>query len=188
MISCLQGKVIFKGEKFIILDVRGVGYKVFLSQKTLSKIPQNKESLKVFCHLILRQNALDLCGFPNLGELKFFEMLLSIPGIGPKAALEISSLGPLEKLKEKILAQDEKIFEEISLIGKKKARSIILELSGKIKEISKKRIKKTDEVEEALVNLGFPRQRVKEVISRIPKDIQDTEQKIKKALKILGRR
>jgi len=154
MISYLYGKIIFKNEKFIILDVNGVGYKVFLSQKTLSKIPQAGEGLKVFCFLDVRQNILDLYGFLEVGELEFFELLDTVPGIGPKAALEISSLGPLEKIKKEILAHNEKIFENIPGIGKKKAQSIILELSGKIREIAKEKVKKEEIPDEALKFLG----------------------------------
>ncbi len=204
MISYLQGKIILKKEKFIILDVNGVGYKVFLSQKALSKLPEigkilnpsarlrvdaeRSRSIKVFCFLNVRENTMDLYGFLDLKELEFFEILDGIPGIGPKAALEISSLGPLEEIKEKILKQDEKLFQGIPGIGRKKAMTIILELSGKLRDISKeKKIPSTDEAEEGLVNLGFPRQKAKLALSKVSKEIKDSEQKIKEALKILGK-
>ncbi len=190
MISYLQGKIILKKEKFIILDVNGVGYKVFLSQKTLSKIPEVGQNLKLFCFLHVRENSLALYGFLDYKELEFFEIVEGISGVGPKASLEISALGPLEKLKEKILAHDEKIFEKIPGIGRKKAMAIILELSGKIFSFAKASEDKkdsSDEAENALINLGFPRQRVKEALKRVPKEIEDVEGKVKQALKILGR-
>ncbi len=187
MITYLQGIVIFKKEKFIILDVNGVGYKVFLSQKTLSKIPEIGQNLKLFCFLNVKEDRLDLYGFLDFKELEFFEILENISGVGPKASLEISSLGPLEKIKEKIITQDEKVFEEIPGIGRKKARKIILELSGKIKEISKERTRTVDEAEEALINLGFSKQRAKEALGQIPKNIITTEQRTTEALKILGK-
>ena len=188
MISYLQGKVIFKGEKFVILDVNGVGYKVFLSRRTLNKLPEIGRYFKCFCYLNVRETALDLYGFLTEEELELFEILESIPGVGPKAALEISSLGPLEKLKKAIAAGDEKIFEEISGIGRKKARAIILELSGRLKEIEKQEKPKKNQVpEQALINLGFSRQQTREALSQIPEDIQADEQKIKEALKILGK-
>ena len=145
MIAYLEGKIIFKTEKFIILDVNGVGYKVFLSRGTLNKIPEINSTLKLFCYLVVRENALDLYGFLTHKELEFFEILLDIPGIGPKAALEISSLGPLEKIKKDIETHNEKIFEGIPGIGKKKVQTIILELSGRIKEIEKPSSKQYDE-------------------------------------------
>lgn len=136
MISHLCGEIIFKGGKFIILDVGGVGFKVFLSQKTLLKIPQEGESLKVFCYLNVRENILDLYGFLDFEELELFEILEDISGVGPKMALEIASLGPLEKLKKAVEERDEKIFEGISGIGRKRTQAIILELSEKLKSFS----------------------------------------------------
>jgi Holliday junction DNA helicase RuvA len=205
MISFLQGKLILKKDKYIVLDVSGVGYKVFLSQKTLLKIPEIGQNLnpstklridgepsrtiKLFCYLNVRENALDLYGFFDEKELEFFEILNSITGIGPKVALEISSLGPLEKIKDRILAQDQKIFEGIPGVGRKRAMTIILELSGKIKDVSlahPKKETKIDEAEDILVGLGFSRQRVKEALSRVSRDMA-SEERIKEALRILGK-
>jgi len=187
MISYLSGKIILKKEKFVVLDVNGIGFKVFLSKKTLSQLPEIGQNLKLFCFLNIRENTMDLYGFLDQKELGFFEILESIRGIGPKAALEISSLGPLEKIKERILNQDEKLFEGISGIGKKKIQTIILELTGKIKEISKEKSQESEEAECALINLGFSKQQTKEALSKIPKEVKDTETKIKKALEILGK-
>jgi Holliday junction DNA helicase RuvA len=186
MISFLQGEIILKKEKFIVLDVNGVGYKVFLSQKAISKLPEIGKNLKLFCFLNIGENKLELYGFLDQKELELFQTLDSIRGVGPKAALEISSLGSLEKIKGRILSQDASLFEKIPGIGKKKAMAIILELTGKIKEVSKKKEAKIDEAEESLVSLGFPRQKAREALKKIPKDIEDTDQRIKEALKILG--
>lgn len=187
MISFLQGKLILKKDKYVVLDVSGVGYKVFLSQKTLLKVPEIGQNLKLFTYLVVRENVLDLYGFFDEKELEFFEILDSITGIGPKVALEISSLGPLEKIKDKILAEDGKIFEGIPGVGRKRAMSIILELSGKIKDVSLARPKKsTDEAENALAGLGFSRQRAKEALETIPKNISG-EERVKQALKFLGK-
>ena len=165
-----------------------MGYKIFLSKKTLSEIPEIGQNLKVFCFLNVRENSLDLYGFLDSKELEFFEILEDIRGVGPKAALEISSLGSLEKIKERILSQDERLFDGIPGIGRKKAMTIILELSGKIKDVSKKKkTVKTDEAEEGLISLGFPREKAKDALSKVPKDMQDSEQRIKEALKILGK-
>ena len=189
MIAYLEGKIILKKDKFIVLDVQGVGYKVFLSKMALSKLPEIDKILKVFCYLNVRENSLDLYGFLDSKELDFFEILENIHGIGPKVALEISSLGPLEKIKEKILSRDEKLFEGIPGIGRKRAMTIILELTGKLRDVSsQKKTAEIDEAEEGLVNLGFPRQNAKTALSQIPKDIKDPEQKIKEALKVLGKR
>ncbi len=185
MISYLQGKIILKKDKFIVLDVNGIGYKVFLSRKSITKIPEIGQNLKFFCFLDVKENSLNLYGFLDEKELEFFEILNDIRGIGPKAALEIASVGPLEKLKERILKQDENIFAGIPGIGKKKAMAIILELTGKIKNEAPSKTG-SSEVEDALIGLGFPKQKIKEALSKIPKEIIDSQEIIKQAIKILG--
>ncbi len=184
MISYLEGKILFKKEKYIILLVNSTGYKVFLSQKTLSKIPEKDKDLKIFTFLSVRENSWELYGFLEEKELKLFETVEAIRGVGPRAALEIASLGPLEKIKERIEAQDSSLFEGIPGIGKKKAMTIVLELSGKIKDLSSKE-KEEDATVQALVNLGFSRQKSKEALKSVPKD-QEEEKRIKQALKVLG--
>ena len=188
MIAYLEGKIILKKERFIILNVNGVGYKVFLSQKTLTKIPREGENLKLFCFLNIRENLQDLYGFLSFEELEFFNLLNGIHSIGPKAALEVASLGPLEKIKEAVEKGNEKILEGISMIGKKRAQMIILELSRKIKKVLPKKVSESseDEALQALVNLGFPQQKAKSALSKVPKEKNQTE-RIKEALKILGR-
>src|SRR3989338_11164559 len=167
MISYLQGKIILKKDKFIILEVNNVGYKVFLSRQTLLKLPEigqnlntsSPVSIKLFCFHNVKEDASDLYGFLAHDELDFFEVLMDIHGVGPKAALEISALGPLEKIKDRILAQDEKIFAGIPGIGAKKAQTIILELTGKIKLLEGGKGKgAADPAEDALVQLGFSHQ------------------------------
>ena len=189
MIAYLQGDIILKKEKFVILEIQGIGYKVFLSQKNLEKISDQEKFLKVFCFLFVRENVLDLYGFLSLKEQELFEILINISGVGPKASLEISSLGPLEKLKKSIEQGDGEILKGILGIGRKKAKKILLELSGKIKDFespNKKEKILDDPAFDALVNLGFSKQDVREVIAKIPKET-NTETKIKQALKMLGR-
>jgi Holliday junction DNA helicase RuvA len=184
MISYLFGKIIIKKEKFVIVDIGSIGYKIYLSKKNLPKMPSLGESIKIFCHLNVRENVQELYGFLTYEELEFFEVLVGINGVGPKIALEISSLGTLEGLKERILAQDEKIFEGIPGIGKKRAMTIILELTGKINEFTKEK-KVDDEAEEGLIKLGFSKQKAKEALLGVGKNL-DAEQRIKGALKNLN--
>jgi len=186
MISYLKGKILLKKEKFIILDVNNVGYKVFLSKKSIMNLPEIGGEIKLFCFHDVKEIASDLYGFPNYEELEFFEILNDIRGIGPKAAIELSSLGPLDKIKERILNQDEKLFSSIPGIGSKKAMTIILELTGKIKNISREKASAGDEVEDTLLELGFSREKIKEVLREIPKD-KNPQDRVKEALKLLGR-
>jgi len=187
MISYLQGKIILKKEKFVVLEVNNIGYKVFLSQKSILNLPEIGQNLKLFTFMEVKETAQNLYGFFDYQELEFFEMLNDIRGIGPKAALEIASVGPLEKLKERILKQDENIFAGIPGIGKKKAMAIILELTGRIKNELTSKKSGNNEVEDALLGLGFSKQRIKEALEKIPKNISNSEEIIKEALKMLGK-
>ena len=191
MIASLQGKIILKKENFIILEVSGVGYELFLSARSLERIPEISQNLKFFCYLDVGERSLKLFGFLNYEELELFKLLRNIQGIGPKAALEISSIGSPEKIKKEIKAGNEKIFEGIPGIGPKKARKIILELSGKLKNFTSVAKKEKDDFSKsesfsALVNLGFKKEEVKKVLSQLPKEMAE-EKKIKEALKTLSR-
>lgn len=186
MIAFLDGKVILKRDRFVIIEVAGVGYKVFVSQQTLFKLPENGQSIKFFCYHNIKEDTSDLYGFLNYEELEFFEILNDIHGVGPKAALEISVLGPLEKIKDRILQQDEKIFAGIPGIGAKRASSIILELTGKIRTLTGGKKSSGDEAEDALVQLGFSKQKAREALSSIDSNIK-TEDRVKMALKIIGK-
>ncbi len=176
-----------KRDKFMILEVGGVGYKVFLNRQTLLKLPEVGQNIKLFCFQNVKEDALDLYGFLSYDELDFFEVLNDIHGVGPKAALEISVLGPLEKIKDKILAQDEKLFAGIPGIGAKRASSIILELTGKIMASPAKTKGPADDAEDALIKLGFSRQQAKDALARVPSSIKDAQERIKLALKTLGK-
>ena len=157
MIAYLDGKILLKRDKFIILEVSNIGYKVFLSRQTLLTLPEIGQNVKIFTYQNVKEEALDLYGFLTYGEFEFFEILMDIRGVGPKSALDISALGSLEKIKDRILQQDEKIFEGIPGIGSKKAMTIILELTGKIKMIGQKK-GSADEAEDTLTQLGFSKQ------------------------------
>lgn len=188
MIAYLEGEIILKKEKYIVVKNGGVGYKIFLSKKNLLAAPATGQALKLFCFTNVKEDAIDLYGFLNSEELEFFEILESIHGIGPKAALEISSLGSLDSIKERILNKDEKVFEGIPGIGKKKAMAIILELTGKVREMAPsfaKAMAGEDEAEDSLVALGFNRQKAKMALENISKNLS-SEERIKQALKILG--
>lgn len=185
MISYLKGKVILKEKKFIILDVNGIGFRVFLAQKAIEKIPKIGQTIEIFTVLYLKKETIELYGLLSVKELEVFEVLDKISGIGPRIALALSSLGSLEEIKRIIETQDKKFIEQTKGIGRKKRQMIILELTGKTKELNKKEPFLKDEAFQALVALGFSQRDVREVLSKIPKDIKETEQRIKQALKFL---
>lgn len=187
MISHLSGKILLKKDKFVIIDINGVGYKVFLSSQKINLVREKKE-VSLHCIVRIKKDCWELYGFLTLDELEFFEFLMTIPGIGPKAGLEISSLGSLDKFKKAVEKEDEKVLEKLFSLGKKKAQSIIFEISRKIKTTEKKHLGKgEDEAIGALLKLGFSKKEAKEAIGGIDDEISKTEDRIRAALEILGK-
>lgn len=182
MIHSLAGKIIYKDNKSLILENQGIGYKIFCSPNTLKKISEGAE-IKIFTSLYLREDAAELYGFLASEELGLFDILNGISGIGPKTAMMLASLGSLEKLKE--LMEAGELPAEIKGIGPKRMQKILLELTGKIKEMKIWEPDLADGTLDALISLGFPKQKAKEVLVKIPAELS-REEKIKKALKILG--
>lgn len=187
MIAFLQGKIIGRGKNHIILNAGDIGYKVFLSEPNLNKIPKIGEPLKLHTYLHLREETMALYGFLSQDELELFEIFNEVSGIGPKAALLLSGVGTVKDLRAAVDREDFKIFEGLKGIGHKKIQRIVLELSGKFKRIEQENVQVRDEALEALINLGFARAKAKEALDEIPQDIKDLQERIKTALKILGR-
>lgn len=192
MISYLEGKILDKNEKFFVVDVNGIGYKIFSHSGILEKIPENGQNVKVWTHLYIREDAMDLYGFLNKEELEFFEILISISGIGPRSALGILEVAPASSLKQAIVSEDETFFTKVSGIGRKTAQRLILELKSKLaKTVVLEKggsFKEMGDAFEALVALGYRQGDVRRVLNELPKDIKSAEAKVKEALKRLGRR
>lgn len=182
MIHSLTGKITYKDNKALILENQGIGYKVFCSSDTLKRVSEGQES-KLFTHLHVKEDALELYGFLSEEELELFGVLNGISGIGPKTAMMLASLGPLEKLRKMMEAG--KLPPEIKGIGQKRMQKILLELTGKIKEI--KPVSPDDkDVLDALISLGFAKEKAIAALTEIPQE-EAKEERIKKAIKILGR-
>ncbi|OHA63619.1 MAG: Holliday junction DNA helicase RuvA [Candidatus Wildermuthbacteria bacterium RIFCSPHIGHO2_01_FULL_47_27] len=189
MIAYLQGTIIFRGGDFVVLDANGVGYKVFLTEKTLSNLPKNDEFLKLYTYFHLREETAEIYGFLTYGELQLFETLNNVSGIGPRTALILSSFGSLEQLKAIIDRQDAKALQNIKGIGTKKLQKIALEITGKITEMGMRPsvLPAEEEAVGALISLGFSRQQAKAALADVAKEIQDPQERLKEALKLLGR-
>lgn len=193
MISSLEGKIALKTEKYIILEVGGIGYKVWCGEKTLSKIPQIGGSVKLFTYLSVKETAWDLFGFFSLAELELFELLISISGIGPKTAAGILSGASVEDLQEAIVLGDETLLARVSGIGKKVALKIVIELKSKIKKLAKgsgDKFSVADEIEiiDALVVLGYKISEAREAIKQVPPSVKGVENRVKEALRSLGKK
>lgn len=185
MIHYLKGRVNKKNDKSVIIEVAGVGYKVFCPPFVLKQLLPGREA-KIFTFLHLKEKSMELYGFCSLAELDIFVLLNGVSGVGPRTAMMLASFGSLEKLKEAIEKND--LSSEIKGIGKKKMQKILLELTGKIKELKKtSKESETDDALNALVSLGFPAKLAKTTLKNLPKNIQGTEQRVKAALNVLGR-
>ena len=192
MIGSIKGKIIFKNEKFLIVETGGVGYKINVSPDTLSKLAlrphsgQSDTEVSLWIHTHVREDALDLYGFFDHQELEFFEMLINVSGIGPKSALIILSIASIGTLKKAIGTGDISYLTKISGIGKKTAEKIIIELRDKI---GKEKLDGTLESEldalEALKSLGYSQNQAREALKKVSTGT-DTNAKIREALKILG--
>ena len=185
MISYLKGKVIAQGSDYIITETQGVGYKVYVAENRLSSYFVGQE-VEFYCYLRLkREETIELYGMESSQALEVFETLNSISGIGPRAALAIASLGTMEQLRAATEKGDTSYVYKVHGIGQKKVQRIILELTGKLKNLEKKTTKEDQDAIDALVALGFPQAKAKAVLSRVSPDSLTTEQKVKEALKLL---
>jgi Holliday junction DNA helicase RuvA len=185
MIAFLSGKIVLQKPAFLILDVNGIGYKVF-TPLNVGEIEENKE-LKLFIFENIREDCDDFYGFKTFPELELFQRLIAVNGVGPKAAMAILSNSSGDKIISAILSDDLSFFQSVPGIGKKVAAKIILDLKPKISSLSGEgvigRMDEEDEVVEALVTLGYKKGEIASSLSGIPSSIIKTEEKIRWFLK-----
>ncbi|PIR80979.1 Holliday junction branch migration protein RuvA [Candidatus Kuenenbacteria bacterium CG_4_9_14_3_um_filter_39_14] len=189
MITYLKGTILAKQPKFIILLVNNIGYKIFVLQAFLKKIKLNQE-LELYAHLRHTEDNMSLFGFASQEELRFFELLLTISGVGPKSALGILEAAKLTDVKKAVLRDDPSILYKVSGIGKKTAERIVVELKNKLDlfPATEKQIALDDsdsEVFDALVSLGYADTDIRQALKQLPADTAGVEAKIKSALKFL---
>ncbi len=190
MIAQIRGKIEAKKDKYIIVETGGIGYKVNVSSETLKRLPKLGEEVKLFTHLAVREDAMELYGFADAGELEFFELLIGISGIGPKSAIAILSLAPVETLKKAVSANDTSYLTKVSGIGRKSAEKIVFELKDKLGALegggSGVNLKEESDAIEALRALGYTTAESRDALKKVPPEILTTSQKVKEALKVLG--
>lgn len=195
MLYTLKGKLIGRGDQFLVVEVGGLstgglGFKVFTNNETLIKVQQDAE-IKLFCFLYIRDDQIELYGFLEEQALKLFEMLNAVAGIGPKTALGVLDIDTVPNIMAAIIEKRAELLSRTSGIGKKTAERIVLELHSKIKLPEAKTLtEKMDvdiEVEEALISLGYSRSQVKRALSETGSETKTLEEKLKQALRSLGR-
>lgn len=191
MIAYLEGKIIYIGEKFIILNTGNVGYKVNVTEDTILSC-KNKEGASFFIYTAVRENAIDLYGFNTTEELAFFELLLDVSGIGPRSALAIIALAPISTIKRAIATGDVAYLNKVSGIGRKTAEKIIIELKDKLQnykeEDTSSTLREESDILEALKSLGYSQNEARDALKQVPIETEGTNARIKEALRILSSR
>lgn len=191
MIGSVRGKIILKDGSHLLIDVNGVGYRVLVSGKTINNASLESE-IFVYTFTHVREDALELFGFPEIGDLKLFENLIGVSGVGPKTAMAVFSVMTRQEVIAAVLAADTGAFSGIPRLGKKNAQKIIIELKNKLGddgsfELDLAADSQNDEVYEALKTFGFSQKEIGEALKNIDKSAETVDQKIKLSLKYLGK-
>lgn len=189
MISHIKGTVLHTEPGVVIIDVGGVGYTVHVARDTASKIKIGATAL-FWTHMAVRETAMELFGFADRDELAFFEMLLGVPGIGPRSALAVLSLAKPEVLKKAVAEENITYLTKVSGIGKKTAERIIVTLKDKFTKDGGIAGELGDDADvvEVLVSLGYSQTQARDAVKKIDETKVGASERVKDALKILGGR
>ena len=199
MISYIKGILEIKSKDYIVVDVGGIGYKIFMSETAINELEKETE-VKVFTYMRVREDDISLYGFLNNEELVTFELLISVGGVGAKSAITILSNITPSKFALAVITNDVNTLKKLPGIGAKTAGRIILELKDKMKTEQSIEENKNEEIKEAIVLdnkandavealcvLGYTRKDVEKVLSNIDTNKLTVEEIIKQGLKYLGR-
>lgn len=192
MIAHLYGTVTEKLESSIIIDVQGVGYEVSVTSPDAEK-SQLDDQIKLYTYHAVRENGEELYGFSSLAAKRLFEMLISVNGVGPKAAMNILSLGTPEEVRNAIANADSIFVAKASGVGKKSAERIIVDLRDRVGAPSHYGATETkftitasvgpeDEALDALIALGFPLKEATAALEKVDPNLS-VEDRIREALK-----
>ncbi|MBI4089290.1 MAG: Holliday junction branch migration protein RuvA [Candidatus Levybacteria bacterium] len=192
MIGFLKGNVVARDSPYIILDVGGVGYRVTVPKSVFSKSGSNGQKFKLFTYTHVRDDALELFGFEEAEDLKLFKYLISVSGIGPKTAMNIFGIGDRKSIAGAIIKGDVGYFTGVPRLGKKNAQKIIIELKNKFGESTDLDLsansEEDDEVIAGLLSFGFLKKEALDSIRALKGKGKTTEEKIRLALKYLGKK
>lgn len=189
MIAHIEGEVSEKFLNSIIVDVHGVGYEIGLSQID-AEATNVGERKKFYTYHAIRENTEDLYGFSSLMAKKIFELLISVNGVGPKAAMAILSLATPEEVRNAIANADAAFVSKASGVGKKSAERVIVDLKDKVglptkygtTEVKTAIVPEDDEALDALMALGFPLKEATEALAKVDANLS-VEERIRLALK-----
>jgi len=173
MIARLSGTMVLAGDRWVIIDVHGVGYQVQVTQPALQQLANTPEPVTLFTHMAVREDAITLYGFRYQSELEMFRILISVTGIGPQIAMNLLSQVGIEEFAIAILNEDEKALTRISGIGPKSAKRLILELRDKMKKVGETIVSMETgkdsmvihDAVSALVSLGFAEKESRDAVN-----------------------
>ncbi len=186
MFRWIEGEVVDKGFNDLIINTAGVGYRVFCAPNTINHFHIGKVAT-MWLYTSVRETAIDIYGFLNKEELSFFELLLTINGIGPKSAITIMSAASLETITDGLMSGDSAYLSKITGIGKKTAEKIMIGLKDKIGVIDSTSAQGAGSFAiDALTALGYSERDARDAVQKI-KNKDNTEDIVKEALKNLGK-
>ncbi len=191
MIAILEGTLEYRGVDSVIINVGGIGFQVHVPGSTLSQMGAIKDKVSLYTHLHLREDNVSLYGFASEEELALFKNLISVSGIGPKAALALLSASNPEQLAMAIASGNVDVISQVPGIGKKIAGRLVVELKGKLEREWKGAVlplaaENTDAIA-ALTNLGYSLREAIQAVSNLPNSSKLTlEEKVKMALQQLA--
>lgn len=198
MFAYIRGIVAFSGTDCVVIDNNGIGYKIMTNAFTINKLSTNDE-VTIYTHLHVREDEMTIYGFLTQEEVKVFELLINISGIGPKAALSILSTLSLDELRMAIVSEDYKAISKANGIGAKTAQRVLIDLKDKFKledvfmnsnDMSSDDLKASDDVISetamALTSLGYSNVEALKAIKKVSNsEDMTTEQLLSAALKFL---
>ena len=209
MLAYIKGTLEMKMTGYVVIDVGGLGYKIFMSDVGIEKIGNIGEIVKVHTYYKVREDDISIYGFNTLEELKMFELLISVSGVGAKTALTMLATCEPSEFALAVISEDVKTLTGIPGIGAKSAQRIILELKDKItkeQEIEKinaqvnSKTKQEDKIQVAIENnnkvaeaiaalqvLGYNKKEIEKAFTKLDKNNLSTEELIKKGLNLLGK-
>ena len=198
MIYNVKGILTYVDPTFAVVECGGVGYKCFISTTTLKELPSANKEVNLFTYLSVREDAMDLYGFKEAEELEAFKLLISVSGIGPKAAMAILSVLTPDKLSIAVSSGDIRAISSAQGVGKKTAERVVLELKDKMAGIavgnsasivegiqSVASSSNAQEAVEVLVSLGFNQSAASSVVGAMDKSLS-VDEMVRKGLKELS--
>ena len=199
MYAYIKGTLEEKSTDSIVVETAGIGYKIYVSEHTMAKLGEIGEKVKIYTHYHVREDNISLYGFMSNEELKMFELLLQVSGIGAKTAIAMLSNITPSKFALAIISNDLKTLTKIPGIGNKSAQRMVLELKDKLKTetaiegadeevlVQQNNNESISEAGQALQILGYNKGEIAKIFDKIETHNLTTEELIKEALKHLAR-